>query len=72
MGRQDTGSPAGGRFLSLFGPAGHVRAEAREVLRRAGGAGGHIFNLGHGVLPETPVENVELLIAEVHEYGRRQ
>ena len=56
----------------LFGPAGHVRAEAREVLRRAGGAGGHIFNLGHGVLPETPVENVELLIAEVHEYGRRQ
>ncbi|MEJ5250681.1 MAG: uroporphyrinogen decarboxylase [Armatimonadota bacterium] len=43
-----------------------VRAEAKEVLRRAGGRPGHIFNLGHGVLPETPVENVQTLIDTVH------
>ncbi len=43
-----------------------VRAEAKEILRRAGGHPGHIFNLGHGVLPETPVENVQVLIDTVH------
>ncbi|NSW79345.1 MAG: uroporphyrinogen decarboxylase [Chthonomonadetes bacterium] len=43
-----------------------VRAEAKEILRRAGGRPGHIFNLGHGILPETPVENVQTLIDTVH------
>jgi uroporphyrinogen decarboxylase len=42
-----------------------VRRRAREVLARAGGRPGHIFNLGHGVLPQTPVENVLELIAAV-------
>ncbi len=55
----------------LFGPEDYVRAETREVLRRAESAPGHIFNLGHGVLPGTPIENVEVLVEEVHEYGRR-
>ncbi len=50
----------------LFAPAQTVREQAEDVLRRAGGRPGHIFNLGHGVLPETPIENVQLLIEVVH------
>ncbi len=42
-----------------------VRREAQAVLRAAGGRPGHIFNLGHGVLPQTPVENVLALIEMV-------
>ena len=44
-----------------------VRRRAKEVLAQAAGRAGHIFNLGHGVLPETPVENVLALVAAVHE-----
>jgi uroporphyrinogen decarboxylase len=51
----------------LLGPADLVRERARDVLRRAGGRPGHIFNLGHGVLPETPLENLHALIEAVHE-----
>jgi uroporphyrinogen decarboxylase len=42
-----------------------VRRRVREVLDRAGGRPGHIFNLGHGILPQTPVENVLELVAAV-------
>jgi uroporphyrinogen decarboxylase len=52
----------------LLGPADLVRARARDILRRAGGRPGHIFNLGHGVLPTTPLENLQLLIETVHEW----
>jgi uroporphyrinogen decarboxylase len=52
----------------LLGPAGLVRARAQDVLRRAGGRPGHIFNLGHGVLPETPLENLQLLVETVHQW----
>ena len=52
----------------LLGPRDLVRERARDVLRRAGGAPGHIFNLGHGVLPPTPLENLQLLIETVHEW----
>jgi uroporphyrinogen decarboxylase len=48
-----------------------LRARAEDVLRRAGGRPGHIFNLGHGILPETPVENVRQLAEFVHEYSAR-
>jgi uroporphyrinogen decarboxylase len=54
----------------LLGPAELVRERARDVLRRAGGRPGHIFNLGHGVLPETPLDNLLLLVETVHEWGR--
>ena len=37
-----------------------------DVLTRAGGRPGHIFNLGHGILPETPVDNVKRLVEYVH------
>jgi uroporphyrinogen decarboxylase len=51
----------------LTGPASLVRERAREVLRQAGGRPGHVFNLGHGVLPESELSNLELLVETVHE-----
>ena len=48
-----------------------VREHARRVLDYAAGGPGHIFNLGHGILPETPVENVRALAEFVHEYSAR-
>jgi uroporphyrinogen decarboxylase len=45
-----------------------VRAEAEDVLRRAGGRPGHIFNLGHGVLPATPPETLERLVEYIHQH----
>jgi uroporphyrinogen decarboxylase len=50
----------------LLGPRELVRERARDVLRRAEGRPGHVFNLGHGVLPETPLENLEVLVETVH------
>jgi uroporphyrinogen decarboxylase len=44
-----------------------VEAKALDVLRRAGGRDGHVFNLGHGVLPTTPVETLQRLVDLVHE-----
>jgi uroporphyrinogen decarboxylase len=48
-----------------------IRRAARDVLQRAEGRPGHIFNLGHGVLPQTPVDNVLTLIEAVREFGGR-
>ena len=42
-----------------------------DVLDRAGDRPGHIFNLGHGLLPDTPVANIELAIATVRARARR-
>jgi uroporphyrinogen decarboxylase len=55
----------------LLAPWEVMRAEAADVLARAGGRPGHIFNLGHGVLPTTPVEQLERLVAFVHEWELR-
>ena len=52
----------------LLGPPELVRDRARAVLRRAAGKPGHIFNLGHGVLPSTPLENLQVLVETVHEW----
>jgi uroporphyrinogen decarboxylase len=52
----------------LLGPADLVRERARDVLRRAGGRPGHIFNLGHGVLPDSSLENLQLLVETVHSW----
>jgi uroporphyrinogen decarboxylase len=51
----------------LLGPWERVEAGARDVLERAGGRPGHIFNLGHGVLPETDPELLSRLVRLVHE-----
>ncbi|MEO8391947.1 MAG: uroporphyrinogen decarboxylase family protein, partial [Chloroflexota bacterium] len=53
---------------ALFAPWDALKPQAQRVLDLAGGRPGHIFNLGHGILPETPVENVRRLIDFVHEY----
>jgi uroporphyrinogen decarboxylase len=49
-----------------------VAAQAGDVLAEAGGRPGHIFNLGHGIIPETPVDNVKFLVDFVHEQSARQ
>jgi uroporphyrinogen decarboxylase len=53
----------------LLGPLDGLFAAADDVLRGAGGRPGHIFNLGHGVLPSTPLENVQALARHVHSHG---
>ena len=57
--------------VTLFANWKELRPRAEDVLRRAGGRLGHIFNLGHGILPETPVENVRRLAQFVHEYSAK-
>jgi uroporphyrinogen decarboxylase len=48
-----------------------LQPKALGVLRRAAGRDGHVFNLGHGVLPQTPVENLERLVDLVHRATER-
>lgn len=48
-----------------------VQERAADILDRAKGRPGHIFNLGHGILPQTPVENVQKLVDFVHEYSQK-
>lgn len=55
----------------LLGPPARIFAAADDVLRRAAGRPGHIFNLGHGVLPDTPLERVQALARHVHERTMR-
>ncbi len=57
--------------LLLFAPAS---AAERRVARRARArvaSAGHVFNLGHGILPETPVDQVKHVVDFVHEHGRK-
>jgi uroporphyrinogen decarboxylase len=51
----------------LLGPIERLFAAADDVLRRAGGRPGHVFNLGHGILPMTPLEHVQALARYVHQ-----
>jgi uroporphyrinogen decarboxylase len=51
----------------LFADQKELRARAAAILAQAAGRSGHIFNLGHGILPETPVENVRALVNFVRE-----
>ncbi len=52
---------------ALFAPLEELRRRVRDILRRAAGRPGHILNLGHGILPETPVENVKAVVDMVKE-----
>jgi len=56
---------------ALLAAPKEIRNRVAEILQRAGGRPGHIFNLGHGVLPETPVENVAAMVEAVHELSSR-
>jgi len=52
----------------LFAPLPEVKMRVLELLKRTGSRPGHIFNLGHGILPETPVEHVKAVVDIVHEF----
>lgn len=56
----------------LFAPRDVVERAAKAVLARAAGKSGHVFNLGHGILPETPVETVQALVDFVHRTTERR
>ncbi|MCS6295527.1 MAG: uroporphyrinogen decarboxylase [Nitrospira sp.] len=57
--------------VTLFGPMHEIERRVTDILRRAGGRPGHIFNLGHGILPNTPVEHVAATIDLVHKLSAR-
>ncbi|MDA0739170.1 MAG: uroporphyrinogen decarboxylase [Nitrospirae bacterium] len=54
----------------LYAPVEEIDKRVKDILERAGQRPGHIFNLGHGILPQTPVEHVDAAIASVHKYGQ--
>jgi uroporphyrinogen decarboxylase len=54
---------------ALFAPREEMKRRALALLRRVGGRPGHIFNLGHGILPHTPLDNVLALVDAVHSWG---
>jgi uroporphyrinogen decarboxylase len=56
---------------ALFAPRPELEQRVRRVLEQAAGRPGHIFNLGHGILPETPVENVKAVVEMVREFTVR-
>jgi uroporphyrinogen decarboxylase len=51
---------------TLFGPLSMIKPRVLEILNQAGGRPGHIFNLGHGILQNTPVENVKAVVDIIH------
>jgi uroporphyrinogen decarboxylase len=55
----------------LLGPMPRMFRQTDEILQRVGARSGHIFNLGHGILPSTPVEHVQMLAQYVHSASRR-
>lgn len=57
--------------IVLFAKQDQLRLQTKRILDQAGNRPGHIFNLGHGILPETPVENVMALVEMVHEISAR-
>lgn len=57
--------------VALFAPADAIRAAVGDVIRRAGGRPGHIFNLGHGLHPQTPLDGVYRAIEAVREQSTR-
>jgi uroporphyrinogen decarboxylase len=53
---------------ALFAPLPEMKMKVTELLKRTGTRPGHIFNTGHGILPETPVENVKAVVQMVREF----
>jgi uroporphyrinogen decarboxylase len=54
--------------ITLFAPVEILELRVKEILRAAQGRPGHIFNLGHGIVPNTPVENVQAVVRMVREF----
>ena len=57
--------------VTLFASRDVIRSQTKRIMDHAAGRPGHIFNLGHGILPETPVDNVIALVDMVHELSAR-
>ncbi len=57
--------------MALFAPRDVLENKVKVILDQAANRPGHIFNLGHGILQETPVENVKAVIEMVHEFSKR-
>jgi len=55
----------------LFGPVGLIEKKVKKILDTVGGRPGHIFSLGHGILPNTPPDHVAALVDMVHEYSSK-
>lgn len=58
--------------VALFAPLPEIERRVDDILQRAGNRPGHIFNLGHGILPETPVEHVQAVADLVHARSARK
>ncbi len=57
--------------VALFAPLPELRRRVERILGQAAGRPGHVFNLGHGILPETPVAHAKALVEMVHELSSR-
>jgi uroporphyrinogen decarboxylase len=58
--------------VALFAPLPEIERRVDDILQRAGNRPGHIFNLGHGILPETPIEHVQAVADLVHAHSARK
>ena len=56
---------------TLFASKEEIELKVKDILDRAGNRSGHIFNLGHGILPKTPVENAKYLVDTVHKLSKK-
>ncbi|MBI4595230.1 MAG: uroporphyrinogen decarboxylase [Candidatus Tectomicrobia bacterium] len=57
--------------VTLFGPVDFIEKRVKQILDMVAGRNGHIMNLGHGILPTTPVEHAEAFVNAVHQLSRR-
>jgi uroporphyrinogen decarboxylase len=57
--------------VALLGPLPTIRRHVERILGQAAGRPGHVFNLGHGVLPQTPVAHAKAVVEMVHELSAR-
>lgn len=57
--------------IALFAPIPEIRKRVKRVLDQAENRNGHIFNLGHGILPTTPIDNAKAMVDAVHEFSAR-
>jgi len=57
--------------VALFAPRPELERRVKSILEKAGNRNGHVFNLGHGILQDTPVDNVRAVVEMVHEFSLR-
>jgi len=57
--------------IALFAPIPEIRKRVKRIIEQAENRNGHIFNLGHGILPTTPIDHAKAMIDAVHEFSAR-